>query len=287
MSRRAFARAGAATVGAATAVAALLVSTSTGHAASTTSYAWGTKATGYIPYGPTPYVESTDGKTVTKNMFKYDGLFFDFTARDIMAGNNKAHSINHNITVGEGMGGDFPMPTPELKSFCADPSQGDLPAPITFPQPFGQVDSFQGVPLWERQSMCDLATGAAEPEALWYVQYIKVQCQGDTGSTTMKNTKFFFGDGKPMPTSPEPNMTYDGFFFDITLNKQTKNPDGSFTVEGIVIEFMDDSQTLTFGNATCGAPNEDDDDGSGGGGGGTGPTATRPAPVTTGLPVAG
>lgn len=285
MKRRAFAKAGAAAVGAAVAVAGLLVSTSTSYAASTTSYAWGTKATGYIPYGPTPYVESADGKTETKNMFKYDGLFCDFTVRDLMAGNSKARAIGDNIVCGEGMGGEIPgmpgmpgMPSSELKSFCADPGKGDLPEPMALPQPFGTITSFQGMPMWERKGLCELGTSAEEQDALWYGQRLEVYCEGQTGGTNMKNSKFFFGADKPMPTSPEPNTKfYDGFTMDVTLNKQVKNPDGSFTVQGVVMEFMKDSQTLTFGNATCGVPNvADGGDGGDGGGGSDDPTATPP-----------
>lgn len=68
MSRRAFAGAGAAVIGAATAVTALVLGTVTGHAAAGTSSAFGLSAEGLIPIEPVPTVESTNGTAQTNNL---------------------------------------------------------------------------------------------------------------------------------------------------------------------------------------------------------------------------
>jgi hypothetical protein len=60
------------------------------------------------------------------------------------------------------------------------------------------------------------------------------------------------GQKVPVP-DPEPNTSIpDNPLIGLTVNKQTRNADGSFTVSGVEVT-LGGTQKVTLGSATCGA----------------------------------
>lgn len=274
MRRRVFATAGAAAIGAATAVAALAIGTTTGFAATTTSSAYGVEAIGPLPIEPTPYVESTDGTTKTDSLAKLpDNPLLGLTLAEVSAGDDKA-----SVTLADvALGGDLPEPPPELVDFCEnlpDTPAPDLPLPEPpddFPLP-GPGD----LPADNLQDFCKLIL--TPPSSLVEAELIEVSCDGDEGGVKIVGLKIL-GQEVPDVEVPEPNMGIpENPLLTLTANKQVKGDDGSFSVTGLEINVGDGAQIINLANATCGAGADDDDDD---------PTATPPPPVTTGLPVTG
>ncbi|MGH3518779.1 MAG: choice-of-anchor P family protein [Haloechinothrix sp.] len=233
--RRSIAGAGAAAIGAATAVTALVLGTATGVAQPGTSSAFGVSAEGtLLNIDPTPYVESTDGSTQTSEVANVPlGEFGEVRLITLLAGDDTA--------------------SVELAGVDLSGEPGSIEAEV-----------------------------------------IKVECEGDTGSVTIVGLTIN-DEEVPIP-KPEPNQViFPGDpLLNVTANKQTTNPDGTFTVEGLVLFSETLDQEIVLGSATCGGPADDDkkpedpDNGDGDNGdNGDGPTATKPAPITTGLPVTG
>lgn len=231
MTRRAIAGAGAAAVGAATAVTALVLGTVTGYAEAGTSSAFGVSAEGIIPIDPTPYIESTDGSEQKDDLVNIPlGEFGEVRAATLIAGNDVASTELAGVELGNDM--------------------GSISASV-----------------------------------------VKVACEGDTGTVYVADLNLNGQQITLPPADQNPvNETIDASpLAKITYNQQIQNADGTFTVNGLVIELLTDTeaaQKVVLGSATCGGP-AGDDGGDDGDDNGDGPTATKPAPITTGLPVTG
>lgn len=131
---------------------------------------------------------------------------------------------------------------------------------------------------------------------------LEVACEGDKGTVKIVDLDL---NGQqvvlpPADQNPVNQVIEVPGVAKITYNKQTTNPDGSFTVVGLEVDLIGSTQVVTLGSATCadakdggaddgGADDGGADDGGADGGADDGgdPSATKPAPITTGLPVTG
>lgn len=279
MKRRVIAAAGAATLGAATAVVALVASTTVGFAETSTSSAYGIAAEGAIPLDPTPYVESTDGSTQTSNAFELPEELkplISLTAAEVTAGDDKA-SVKL-LDVGVLPIGELPAELESafeqfkaaLQPLCSagDPIDQIPSNPLTDALPDELKD------VLDPNQLCDSLDDP--PSSLLELGVVEVYCEGDEGGVRLVDVTLL-GQQLPIPEAPEDLPEFpENPLLTVAANKQVKGEDGSFSVTGLEINLGDGAQILRLANATCGASEKDDD-----------PTATPPNPVTTGLPVTG
>lgn len=269
-------------MGAATAIVALVAGTTVGHAEATTSSAYGLSATGFLPIEPTPQVESTDGTQQTASELEIpENPLLALKAATVTAADNSAsvELLNFALLPGAELPAELaPLQdglnqlSEGLAPLCdaGNPVEQFPPNPITDGLPEGVTEQL------DPQKLCDTLDG--EFPAVLGIDLIKVACTGKTGTLEIANLTVL---GQPITipgTEPNTEIPVDPLA-NITINKQTENDDGSFTVEGVVIDVGDGAEVITLGSATCG--------GAGGSAPPSGPTATAPAPVTTGLPVTG
>lgn len=287
MKRRAIAAAGAATLGAATAVLALVAGTTVGFAETTTSSAYGLAAEGALPIDPTPYVESTDGTTKTSSLLELpDNPLLAAGAAKLTAGKDKAsvEVLNAGVLPGAELPEEL-EPLQDALSQLADAlapvCDAEVPQLPELPDnPLSDILDGIGDAL-DPGALCEALEGGL-PSVL-EVGLIRVHCEGDTGGTQIADVTLL-GQELPIPEAPADLGIPENPLLALTANKQTNNDDGSFSVTGLEINLGDGAEVITLANATCGVSDEDDDDDDGDD---DGPTATKPAPVTTGLPVTG
>lgn len=243
-----------AAVGVATAVTALVVGTSTGYAANTTSSAYGGSATGAAPFGPTPTVESTDGSTQTTSAASLPAN--DYIAADtvkLTAGNDTASSSVGSVHIGSGL-----LPTEftgTLKSIldpiqeqCALPTlpvlstiTGHLPGAITGALPSGL----------DPADLCN-AIGEGAPDLLG-LNGLEASCDGDTGTVSL-GSMTLLGQSFDLPALDKTTAIIpDNDLITVTANKQVANDDGSFSVTGLSIDVAG-QETINLVGVTCGKP---------------------------------
>jgi len=282
MRRRAIAAAGAATLGAATAVVALVAGTSVGFAETTTSSAYGIEAVGPIPIEPTPYVESTDGSTKTTEAFQMpDNPLVKLGLANLSAGDQEASSELLRVALLPGaalpeelapLQDALDQLAAALEPLCAaEPPVDQLPEnPITDALPEELLDAL------DPNQLCEGLEGGLP--ALLSLDAVEVFCEGDQGGVKLVDLAVF-GQKAPDFPEPEPNTAIipENPLITVTANKQETLEDGSFSVTGLEINIGDGAQIIRLSNATCGGTKDDDNP----------PTATPPPPVTTGLPVTG
>jgi hypothetical protein len=248
-----------------------------GYAAATTSSAYGVSAEGPIPVDKTPYVESTDGspQSTGGGQIPSNPLVSGEIAT-LTAGNGRAALKLVDATIGGGL----PQPPAELLAFCQQlPDQG-------LPQVPGGLPGLPGVPIPDpgqlpADSLRELCQLVLQPPAsLVSADVVQVSCQGDQGRVRIAGLEVA-GQSVPIP-DPEPNTSIpDNPLIGLTVNKQTRNADGSFTVSGVEVT-LGGTQTVTLGSATCGARVPAVADTSGG------PApAPAPSPVRRSAPVTG
>jgi len=274
--------AGTAVVVTATASFAVLAGSSAVDARTTTSSAYGIAAAGALPLDKTPYVESGDGSTVTTSEVELpDNPLLSLRAATVTAGNDSASVELLNVGVGEGGLDQLPEPPQELKDACANlpasPSTDDLPLDQLPEIPIPGFPSPDELPASDLQELCNVLL--TPPDSVLSVDAVHVFCQGDTGAVEVADLKVL-GQAVNIPsTAPNTSLPANPLV-GLTLNKQTKHADGSFTVEGLVIDLGDGSQTITLGSATCAKPAATHSPSPT-------PTAPSPTPVVTTHPVTG
>lgn len=104
---------------------------------------------------------------------------------------------------------------------------------------------------------------------------IVAECSGDTGTTTIEGLNGLIGS---LVDTNEPNssIAIDGVV-EVTVNRQTANADGTFTVDALYVNLLDQIE-LTVASATCGEVTGDTTDPS---------DAPTPTPIETNVPVTG
>lgn len=269
MRRRAIAGAGASAVGAVTAAAALLIGSATGYAAPGPSEAYGVFIGGIIE-PPQPYVQSDDGTEKTDSIFEApENPLIGLKVAEVKAGDSKASA--KLVGLGVLPGAEAPEQLQDLLDQLAEGL-----APVCDQDPPEQLSDVLPPPLAEQLDPAKLcaALEGGTPAAL-SLDLLTAQCEGTKGSVQVAGLAVL-GQEVEVPLNPEPNTEVPlGPLGTITFNKQAGTDDG-FTVQAAAIN-LGGQLEIVLASATCGKATPDN----------PAPTATKPAPVTTGLPVTG
>lgn len=257
--------------------AAMVTAAAPGQADGTTSSAFGLSAEGPIPIEPMPTISSSDGRTRTSTAGSLPANpLVSADIAKLTAGNGTAGITLANVALGGDLLGELPEPPAELVEACNA---------LTEQLPVGELPEFPdlGIPGVEvpadpdqLATLCD--TLLTPPSSLLGAELIDVSCDGNEGDVRVAGLRLL-GQAIDVPsTAPNTEIPADPVL-NVTINKQTRNADGSFTVAGVVVSIGDGAEVLTLGSATCGARAA-----------GRAPAqapAEAPAPVTRDLPVTG
>jgi hypothetical protein len=276
--------AGVAGVAAAGAAALVMASTGVAQADGSTSSAYGFKAEGPFPAEPMPFVESRDGSERTAQLGAApENPLLAVGAGTVTAGDRSASVELLDVEVGRGLLAELPDVPPELLELCQNlPEQGLPTPPGGLPEvPLPGLPSLEELPADDLRSLCELVL--TPPESLLAVELVRVSCDGRDGTVEVAGLRVA-GTEVPAPELPVGAGIPANPLITVTANRQTENPDGSFTVEGLVIDLGDGTQEITLGSATCGGavavpggrpPVEEP------------PVAEAPQPVPADVPVTG
>lgn len=270
MRRRAIAGAGASALGAATAVAALLIGSATGYAAPGPSEAYGVFI-GSIIDPPQPYVQSTDGTDKSEALVEApENPLVGLKVAEVKAGDSKASA--KLVGLGVLPGAEAPE---QLQGLLDQLAEGF--APVCEQDPPEQLSDVLPPPLGEQldpAKLCEALEGGA-PAAL-SLDLVTAECAGAKGSVQVAGLAVL-GQEIEVPLNPEPNTEIPlGPLGSIMFNKQATGKDGAFTVQAAAID-LGGQLEIVLASATCGKPTVDNPE----------PPAPKPTPVTTGLPVTG
>jgi len=251
-------------------------------APTTKSFAYGFSANGE---GQQPYVESTDGQqhetggNLPENPLLTGQLVY------LSAGDDEAAVRIANLTFGGALAQLPPEATAgieQLQAACAAFEQeppGELP-PIFENLPGGVLETPtpEDAAAFCTQLLDDEILNAAELRAL------NVSCDGDRGAVEVAGASVLGADapGLTGPVDPDTTLLPAESPLQITLNRQTQNADGSFTVDGLVLTAGPGGEgEVVLASTTCGepiaTPRVTDDP----------PPAPAPTPVPADIPVTG
>ncbi|MET7280838.1 hypothetical protein ABZS29_21560 [Kribbella sp. NPDC005582] len=237
----------------------LVASAPVGNATARPSSAYAVSAEGQVPVDKTPYVESADGKPKKSSALELpDNPLLAVRAGTVNAGNNSASVELIDVSVGADILGQIPIP-PDLKKQCdALPPTGaaDLPLPdiklpdLGLPIPLPSL-STKDLPVKNLPDLCKLLL--TPPSSLLGIDAVNVWCSGakggiDIGSLTL------LGQTVKIPSTTQTFTTPANPLIALTVNEQTKNADGSFTVTGLKINLGNGAQVIRLASATCAKP---------------------------------
>lgn len=277
MRRRAIAGAGASALGAATAVAALIMGSATGYAAPGSSEAYGAFISGVVD-PPQPLVKSTDGTEQSSSLLELpENPLLAAEVAKVTAGDSKASSQLLGVEVVPGA--EAPPELQELldqiaaglASVCEQESAPEqLPAELSDlipPQLGEQLDPAK---------LCEAFEGGAP--ALVSIDAVTISCEGNKGKVEIVGLNLL-GQEIEIPAEPPANTKPlpENPLINLTFNRQVSEDD-MFTVQGVHVDLGGGALEVVLASASCGAPTVEKP---------PAPTATKPAPVTTGLPVTG
>lgn len=268
----------AAALVAAGASVALIGGASGSSAAEVPSSAYGIQATGLLALGPLPSVTSNDGKLVTDSLIGLpDNPLLNGGVVNVQAENDAAESDVTNLklsgSVLDQLTGALAPLTSQLGPVCDALGQVDLSAvtgTITdatgtldlgaLTDVLNQVGGATGIDLsavsaldlsqllpTQLSGICDALAGNA---GLLNVGAVTTECHGKTGSVSIADLTAL---GLPLniDTSKANSSISVPGVLTVTVNKQTTNPDGTFTVEGLEVNVLDQLK-LVVTSATCG-----------------------------------
>jgi hypothetical protein len=235
----------------------LVASAPTGTAAGKPSSAYGLFATGQVPVAKTPYAESPDGKRHTTSALELPkNPLIALRAANVSAGNDSASVELFDLTVGPDLLNQIKIP-PDLKKSCDNlpaTGAGDLPIPeLPLPDlglPLPKL-STKDLPVKNLPDLCKLLL--TPPSSLLALDSVNVYCTGDSGaidigSLTLLGQKIAIPSTKQSFTIPAEPLAK------ITVNEQTKSPDGSFTITALTIDLGNGAEVLKLASATCAKP---------------------------------
>lgn len=250
---------------------------------------------------PTPFVESTDGSLVTDSLVDLPAdPLLDAGVVNASAENGAAEASVANLDVVLLDGALAPLTelgdqlTPLCDALDQIPLQDIIdgatgPGGNLLPDLLGPIveavdpaidlslltalDISEVLPA-QLGDLCDFALSGN----LLGADAVTASCEGDTGNTVIEGTDGLVGSLIDTNT-PNSSVAIPGVV-EVTVNRQTANADGTFTVDAIYVNLLDQLE-LTVASATCG---EVTDDG--------GPTddpsdAPSPTPIETNVPVTG
>ena len=232
-------------------------------AAPTKSFAYGLSINGE---GKQPYVESTDGSTQsTPNAVIPDNPRVSGTVLNLTAGDDAASVTVGDLTVGSAadqLPPEVKKGIGQLTELC---TQAVTPAAEQGLKPI--LDGIRenaptDLELPSDQDVIDFCNGLLDAEipALASVTTLDVQCNGDSGTVTVAGVEVL---GAPVPLAGE--MAPDTKLFSgqaapleqavqVTFNRQTAKPDGTFSVDGVVVSLGGGQGEIVLGHTTCGEP---------------------------------
>ncbi len=235
----------------------LVASAPVGNAAARASSAYAVSAEGQVPVAKTPYAESLDGKRRTSSALELpQNPLLSVRAGTATAGDDSASVELFDITVGKGILDQVKLP-PDLKKSCANlPATGaddlpipDLPLPdLGLPLPdLSTVD----LPVKNLPDLCNLLL--TPPSSLLGIEAVNVWCAGDKGGIDI-GALTLLGQRIAVPTTKQGATIPAAPLAEITVNQQTKNSDGSFTITGLTLNLGGGAQTIRLASATCAKP---------------------------------
>lgn len=266
-------------------------------AAGSPSSAFGIEATGAFPFAATPSVVSQDGSRVTDSAASLpDNPLLSGGLLEVSAENGAASSTVADLAVGDGILAMLPEDlASQLQPVCDGLDQIPLEQitdPLTGELLEGQLEDLlnqtSGTPIdlaaitaldlsrllpQDLAGICDLLAGDV---GLVGATAIVASCTGSSGTTTIADLTAL---GLPLQIDTEQaNATTEiPGVLALTVNRQTDNADGTFTVDALVLRLFDQAE-IVIASATCGRvtfrdPNPTD--------------PPSPTPVETNLPVTG
>jgi hypothetical protein len=281
---------------------ALLGGGGTAVAAGTPSSAFGLELNlaGNAAIPPTPFVESTDGTLVTNSLIDLPvAPLLDAGLVNASAENGKAEAsvANLDVVLLEGPLAALDTLGEQLAPLCdvldqipVDQLTGALTGPNgnLLPDLLGPVVEalnpaidlslltaldLSDVTSGQLGDLCDFATTGT----LLGADAVTASCNGQTGNTVIEGTNGLVGSLIDTNT-PNSSVAIPGVV-EVTVNRQTKNADGTFTVDAIYVNLLDQLE-LTVASATCGLVSDDEetDDPS---------DAPSPTPIESHVPVTG
>lgn len=268
------------------------------------SSAYGLKATGLIPIDAKPTITSSTGKRVTDSLVAIpSNPLLSGGIVNVLAENDHAEADVANLAVGKGVlsqltGALAPL-TSQLTPVCNALKQvplgtlntaiGSVTNALGLQQVINQVSGGTGIDLSlvtalnlskllpeDLSGICDVLSGKA---SLLGAGAITTQCHGAHGSVNVVDLKAL---GLPISidtSKPNAKVEVPGVL-KIEANRQTANANGTFTVDGLVVNLLGQAE-ITLTSATCGhishrtPPGEMPSD------------APTPTPVHTRAPVTG
>lgn len=302
MKRHLSAAGGALLLTAAAASVALVGGSGPSQAAGSPSSAYGIAATGAFPFDPTPHVVSDDGSLVTDSAGSApDNPLLTGGLLEVSAENGAASARLLDLGVGHGIVDQLPPElATQLQPVCdgfeqvpvedvTDPVTGQLlegaledalneVGANTDPVDISAITALDLGDLLPDQlgGLCDVLAGEG---GLLDADVVEASCQGDHGTTTIAGLQAL---GLPVEIGTETagdSLTIPGLL-SLTVNRQTSNADGTFTVDALVLGLFGQEEVVVA-SATCGRvtfrdePEPDPDD------------PPSPTPVETDLPVTG
>jgi hypothetical protein len=235
----------------------LVASAPVGNAAARASSAYAVSAEGQVPVAKTPYAESLDGKRRTSSALELpQNPLLSVRAGTATAGNDSASVELFDITIGKGILDQVKLP-PELKKSCANlPATGadDLPIPdLPLPDlglPLPDLSTID-LPVKNLPDLCNLLL--TPPSSLLGIEAVNVWCAGDKGGIDI-GALTLLGQRIAVPTTKQGATIPAAPLAEITVNQQTKNSDGSFTITGLTLNLGGGAQTIRLASATCAKP---------------------------------
>lgn len=237
----------------------LVTTANPSQAAATKSYAYGVSINGE---GKQPYVESTDGSTQTtggapipQNPLVYGNI------AELKAGDDFASVRVANLTVGEAtqqLPAELTAELEQLQQICAGLQES--PSEQLFDGIRENVPTELELPTEDDVvQFCNELLDADLP-ALAAIDTVDIECNGDSGAVTIagvsilgaqvplagrftEETDLLAGQASPLAQAVQ-----------VTFNRQTARPDGSFTVDGVVVSLGGGQGEIVLGSTTCGEP---------------------------------
>ena len=235
----------------------LVASAPVGNAAARASSAYAVSAEGQVPVAKTPYAESLDGKRRSSSALELpQNPLLSVRAGTATAGNDSASVELFDITIGKGILDQVKLP-PDLKKSCANlPATGadDLPIPdLPLPDlglPLPDLSTID-LPVKNLPDLCNLLL--TPPSSLLGIEAVNVWCAGDEGGIDI-GALTLLGQRIAVPTTKQGATIPAAPLAEITVNQQTKNSDGSFTITGLTLNLGGGAQTIRLASATCAKP---------------------------------
>ncbi|MFC0627431.1 hypothetical protein [Kribbella deserti] len=248
------------TVSAVAGVAAfsLVAAAPVGNAAARPSSAYAVSAEGQVPIPKTPYIESVDGRERTSSALKIPANpLIAARAGSVTAANDSAVVELLDVTIGQGALNQVKLP-PELKTACDRlPAQGgdDLPIPdLALPGlglPLPELPRTDDLPAKNLRELCELLL--TPPSSVLGIDSLNVWCAGDKGGVDI-GALTLLGQRIAIPSTKQGATIPAAPLATITINEQTKRPDGSFTITGLVINLGNGAEVIRLASVTCAKP---------------------------------